>query len=73
MFHLQFQVLKCRLQIMDKSNDKPIGTVTSTDYKWKQVKQVLLSYSTFMDKVVLQTQSYFTNVVNKNRETVKSI
>jgi hypothetical protein len=29
-----------------------------------------INYSTFMDKVVEETQTYFTNVVNKNKETV---
>jgi hypothetical protein len=52
-----------------QSNDKPIGTVTSNIIT--QTGQTgSINYSTFMDMVVLQTQSYFTNVVNKNRETL---
>ena len=52
-----------------QSNDKPIGTVTSNVIS--QTGQTgNINYSSFMDMVVLQTQSYFTNVVNKNRETV---
>ena len=52
-----------------QSNDKPIGTVTSTIVS--QTGQTgTINYSTFMDMVLLQTQSYFTNVVNKNRETL---
>lgn len=52
-----------------QSNDKPIGTVTSNVIS--QTGQTgSINYSTFMDMVVLQTQSYFTNVVNKNRETL---
>jgi hypothetical protein len=49
--------------------DKPIGDVTSNIVS--QTGQTgTINYSTFMDKVVAETQSYFTNVVNKNRETV---
>ena len=52
-----------------QSNDKPIGTVTSNIIT--QTGQTgTINYSTFMDMVLLQTQSYFTNVVNKNRETL---
>ena len=52
-----------------QSNDKPIGTVTSNVIT-EAGQTGTINYSTFMDKVVAETQSYFTNVVNKNRETV---
>jgi len=52
-----------------QSNDKPIGTVTSNVIS-DTGQTGTINYSIFMDKVVTETQSYFTNVVNKNRETV---
>jgi hypothetical protein len=52
-----------------QSNDKPIGTVTSNVIS-ETGQTGTINYSIFMDKVVIETQSYFTNVVNKNRETV---
>jgi hypothetical protein len=52
-----------------QSNDKPIGTVTSNVIT-ETGQTGTINYSVFMDKVVTETQSYFTNVVNKNRETV---
>jgi hypothetical protein len=48
-----------------QSNDKPIGTVMVNG-----LTAGTINYSAFMDKVVSETQSYFTNVVNKNKETV---
>ena len=52
-----------------QSNDKPIGTVTSNVVS--QTGQTgSINYSSFMDKMVEDTQTYFTNVVNKSRETV---
>ena len=48
-----------------QSNDKPIGTVMVNG-----VSAGTINYSAFMDKVVGETQTYFTNVVNKNKETV---
>jgi len=48
-----------------QSNDKPIGTVMVNG-----VSAGTINYTEFMDKVVVETQSYFTNVVNKNKETV---
>ena len=50
-----------------QSNDKPIGTVTSNVIT-SSGQTGTINYSTFMDKVVTETQSYFTNVVNKNKE-----
>ena len=52
-----------------QSNDKPIGDVTSNVIT-EAGQTGTINYSVFMDKVVTETQSYFTNVVNKNRETV---
>jgi len=52
-----------------QNNDKPIGTVTSNVIT-ESGQTGTINYSSFMDKVVEETQSYFTNVVNKNRETV---
>ena len=52
-----------------QNNDKPIGTVTS-NFITESGQTGTINYSSFMDKVVEETQSYFTNVVNKNRETV---
>ena len=52
-----------------QSNDKPIGDVTS-NVIGSSGQTGTINYSSFMDKVVGETQSYFTNVVNKNRETV---
>ncbi len=50
-----------------QSNDNAIGTVTSNIIS--EVGQTgTINYSIFMDKVVAETQSYFTNVVNKNKE-----
>jgi hypothetical protein len=48
-----------------QSNDKPIGTVMVNG-----LTAGTINYSAFMDKVVGETQTYFTNVVNKNKETV---
>ena len=52
-----------------QNNDKPIGTVTSNVIS-ESGQTGTINYSSFMDKVVEETQSYFTNVVNKNKETV---
>ena len=52
-----------------QSNDKPIGDVTSNVIT--QTGQTgTINYSAFMDKVVGETQNYFTNVLNKSKETV---
>jgi len=52
-----------------QTNDKAIGTVTSNVVTGSG-QTGTINYSTFMDKVVGETQTYFTNVVNKNKETV---
>jgi hypothetical protein len=52
-----------------QSNDKPIGDVTSNVIT--EAGQIgTINYSAFMDRVVAETQSYFTNVVNKNKEAL---
>jgi hypothetical protein len=52
-----------------QTNDKAIGDVTSNVIDGSG-QTGTINYSTFMDKVVEETQTYFTNVVNKNKETV---
>ena len=52
-----------------QSNDNAIGNVTSNVVS-ESGQTGTLNYSTFMDKLVEETQSYFTNVVNKNRESL---
>jgi hypothetical protein len=51
-----------------QNNNSPIGIVTSSVAGTGQTGTI--NYSVFMDKVVEETQTYFTNVVNKNKETV---
>jgi hypothetical protein len=48
-----------------QNNNQTIG-----DIMFNGITAGTINYSEFMDKVVAETQSYFTNVVNKNRETV---
>ena len=51
-----------------QSNGEVIGTLSNTIVS--QTGEIgNVSYQTFMDKFVLDTQTYFTNVVNKNKET----
>jgi hypothetical protein len=51
-----------------QSNDSPIGTVS--DAIISQTGETgNISYQTFMDKFVTDTQTYFTTVVNKSKET----
>jgi hypothetical protein len=51
------------------SNETTIGTIISTELL--QTGQTgTIAYQEFMDKLAVETQTYFTNVVNKNRETV---
>ena len=49
-----------------QNNNSPIGTVTSSVAGTGQTGTI--NYSVFMDKMVEETQTYFTNVVNKNKE-----
>jgi hypothetical protein len=51
------------------SNESTIGTIL-TNTSSLSAQTGTLSYQTFMDKFVGETQNYFTNVVNKNKETV---
>jgi hypothetical protein len=50
------------------SNESTIGTIGVTNIT--ETNQTgTISYQTFMDKFVAETQNYFTTVVNKNKET----
>jgi hypothetical protein len=51
-----------------QSNDKAIGTISDTVVV-QTGETGNVSYKTFMDKFVNDTQTYFTNVVNKTKET----
>jgi hypothetical protein len=50
-----------------QSNNSTIGTITSNVASGTS-QTGTINYSLFMDKVVEETQTYFTNVVNKNKE-----
>jgi hypothetical protein len=52
-----------------QDNGATIGTLSNTIVS-QTGETGNVSYQTFMDKFVLDTQTYFTNVVNKNKETV---
>jgi hypothetical protein len=52
-----------------QTNDKAIGTII-TNVAGQTGQTGIISYSTIMDKLVEETQTYFTNVVNKNLESV---
>jgi hypothetical protein len=51
------------------SNESTIGTI-GTNSITETGQTGTISYQTFMDKFVAETQNYFTNVINKNKETV---
>ena len=51
------------------NNESTIGTIL-TNVISESGQTGTIGYQTFMDKFVGETQNYFTNVVNKNRETV---
>ena len=51
-----------------QSNNKTIGDILTTVVSGTS-QTGTTSYSVFMDKVVEESQNYFTNVVNKNRES----
>jgi hypothetical protein len=53
-----------------QNNNSAIGNVVSSSTDTSGVTTGVISYSAFMDKVVSETQTYFTNVVNKSKETV---
>jgi hypothetical protein len=52
-----------------QSNNTAIGTVISSSATTSGTTGVI-SYSDFMEKVKTDTQTYFTNVVNKTKETI---
>ena len=52
-----------------QKNDSTIGNIEGT-VTTQSGQTGTISYTAFMDKFVADTQTYFTNVVNKNRETV---
>jgi hypothetical protein len=52
-----------------QSNNNTIGEIMTTETK-NGFQTGTLNYSTFMDKVVEESQNYFTNIVNKNKEIV---
>jgi hypothetical protein len=53
-----------------QDNNNTIGTIISSLIDVSGITTGVISYSTFMGKVVSDTQTYFTNVVNKTKETV---
>jgi hypothetical protein len=53
-----------------QNNNSTIGDIVSSLANTSGVTTGVISYSGFMDKVVSETQTYFTNVVNKTKETV---
>jgi hypothetical protein len=52
------------------SNNNTIGTITG-DRITTAGETGTISYTSFMDKFLLETQNYFTNIVNKNREVTR--
>jgi hypothetical protein len=52
-----------------QNNNNPIGVVISSSATTSGTTGVI-SYSDFMEKVKTDTQTYFTNVVNKTKETI---
>jgi hypothetical protein len=53
-----------------QDNNSAIGVILSSNITTENITMGTISYSNFMDKVVSDTQTYFTNVVNKTKETV---
>ena len=53
-----------------QDNNNTIGTIVSSLIDVSGITTGVISYSEFMGKVVSDTQTYFTNVVNKTKETV---
>ena len=53
-----------------QDNNSTIGNIVSSILSNNQVTTGVISYGDFMQKVVNETQNYFTTVVNKNKETV---
>jgi hypothetical protein len=53
-----------------QDNNNTIGNIISSETNTSGITTGVISYSSFMNKVVSDTQTYFTNVVNKAKETV---
>jgi hypothetical protein len=53
-----------------QDNNNTVGNIISSTIDTSGFTTGVISYSSFMDKVVSETQTYFTNVVNKTKETV---
>jgi hypothetical protein len=53
-----------------QNNNNTIGAIISSTINTSGVTTGVISYSEFMDKVITDTQTYFTNVVNKTKESV---
>jgi hypothetical protein len=53
-----------------QNNNSTVGTIITSATDDQGVTSGVISYSSFMGKVVSETQTYFTNVVNKTKETV---
>jgi hypothetical protein len=53
-----------------QDNNSSIGRIVSSSTSTEGVTTGVISYGEFMDRVVNETQTYFTNVVNKTKETV---
>ena len=53
-----------------QNNNNTIGNIVSSLTNTSGVTTGVISYSGIMDKVVSETQTYFTNVINKTKETV---
>jgi hypothetical protein len=53
-----------------QDNNNTIGNIISSETNTDGITTGIISYSAFMNKVVSETQTYFTNVVNKTKETV---
>ena len=52
-----------------QDNNNTIGNIISSETNTSGFTTGIISYSSFMGKVVSETQTYFTNVVNKSKET----
>ena len=53
-----------------QNNNSTVGTIITSATDDQGVTAGLISYGGFMGQVVSETQTYFTNVVNKTKETV---
>jgi hypothetical protein len=53
-----------------QDNNNTVGNIISSVTDDEGITTGVTSYSSFMDKVVSETQTYFTNVINKTKETV---